>query len=380
MPEEITAFLGSTKPHNLCGFAFPLITRFREIRHDTVNHMQKYKLLFVSGLLAFSFLSIIVLHSALRDHSGFATVALSLSGLPGISSQVDSNASTTPGIVDVLQQLQDQELQLTTEVADLRSQMEDVRLKSIFTRVLKRGDSGDDVTTLQTLLAGISGAATTSITTDFYGRLTEKAVKNFQISAALKATGIFDTETRNALISSVQTQTDVGTAHFTPTNLSSVTDPQQNVQELQDQISQLTARLSDNEMTIADLQSQVTNLESGLSDVQSNVTSLSSTPPAAAPTAQPLSISSIQAGTITKTSATIVWVTNNQATSEVDYSQNPSMPVNQMIIAKSSTMTTVHSVVLPSLVSGTIYYYRVISQDNSNTIANSSNLIFTTLH
>ena len=342
--------------------------------------MQKYKLLFVSGLLAFSFLSIIVLHSALRDHSGFATVALSLSGLPGISSQVDSNASTTPGIVDVLQQLQDQELQLTTEVADLRSQMEDVRLKSIFTRVLKRGDSGDDVTTLQTLLAGISGAATTSITTDFYGRLTEKAVKNFQISAALKATGIFDTETRNALISSVQTQTDVGTAHFTPTNLSSVTDPQQNVQELQDQISQLTARLSDNEMTIADLQSQVTNLESGLSDVQSNVTSLSSTPPAAAPTAQPLSISSIQAGTITKTSATIVWVTNNQATSEVDYSQNPSMPVNQMIIAKSSTMTTVHSVVLPSLVSGTIYYYRVISQDNSNTIANSSNLIFTTLH
>lgn len=343
--------------------------------------MQKYKLLLASGAIAVSLVTILALHSDLR-HSSLAAAVASISGLTATTSPSDSNASTTVSIVDILQQLQDQELRLTTDVAGLRSQVEAARLKGIFSRSLQHGDSGDDVMTLQTLLANMPGAAATS-TTGYYGSLTVKEVRNFQTTAALKATGIFDSETRDALISSALAQMDSGSssANFTPTDLSSFTDPQQTIQTLQDQVSQLSARIADDDAKIADLQSQVTTLESGLSDIQSNVSTLASTPPPAAPVVtQPLAIASIQAGSLTKTSATITWTTNNPATGEVDYSQNSSMPVSQTLTVKSSTMTTTHSIVLPSLVSGTVYYYRVISADSSNTIANSSNLTFTTLH
>lgn len=334
--------------------------------------MQKHTLLLASGVLAVSLVTILALHSDVR-HSSLAAAIASLSGLTATTSPSDSSASTAVGIVDVLQQLQDQELRLTTEVSDLRAQVEAAHLKAVFVRVLQHGDSGEDVTTLQSLLATLPDALATS-TTGYYGSLTVKAIKNFQTASSLKATGIFDAETRDALIAAAQDQKDASSedTNFTPTGLSSVVEYQQTMRDLQDQVSQLSIKA-------ADLQSRVTALESGLSDVQSSVSTLASTPSPAAPaTAQPLSIANMQA-TTTKTSATITWTTNNPATGEIDYSQNSSMPVNQTLTAKSSVMATDHTIALPSLTSGAVYYYRVISTDSSSTIANSSTLTFTTL-
>lgn len=341
--------------------------------------MYKRGLLFLSSLSA-----IVVLSIMLVRHTGPTNLSLASALLPSIglqdattSLQVGRDTGTIPSVIDVLQQLQDQEQSLANDVETLRSQVQTVRLQNIFTRALKRGDSGDDVKTLQDLLSSVSGVAATS--TVFYGTLTERAVKNFQTSIGLKGTGIFDSGTRDALISLVGNQTDSisSTKISVPIDLSTLSDSTQAVQTLQDQVSQLTSKSSDQDIAIQSLKDKISSLESNLTDVQSTVGNLASTPPPT-PVALPLAISTIQVSSTTKSSATIVWTTNNPATSEVDYSQNSNMPVSQTLTVSNVAMTTNHSSALSSLTSGTIYYYRIISKDTSNTIANSSTLTFTT--
>ncbi|MBU6388544.1 peptidoglycan-binding protein [Patescibacteria group bacterium] len=338
--------------------------------------MRKTSLLVASAVLSTALLGILLVRFPIANHQTLAAALEAAMGMQNATSSPESamGTSTAPSLVDVLQQLQIQNQLLASEVADLRTKAEEVHLKDVLPRTLKRGDSGDDVKTLQALLSGVSDAAATS-TTGFYGGMTEKAVKDLQEQAGLKGTGVFDAQTRDALAASIQDQAAAASADV-PIDVSSIADPQQTMQNLQDQISKLSSALSDTQATVADLQNQVTNLESEIAVMQNAV----SQPLPATPTPQPLSISNIQVGTITKTSAAITWTTNNPSTSEVDYSQNSSMPVSQTLTVKDATMVTGHTATLSSLSSGVTYYYRIISEDNTNTIANSSNLTFTTLH
>lgn len=298
-----------------------------------------------------------------------------------ISSSQDNTGTTTSTIIDALQRLQDQNQLLTNEVMDLRTKEKEASLKNVFTRTLKHGDFGNDVKVLQTILFGTSSTTAIS-TTGFYGGITEKKVKHFQMQTGIKGTGVFDAQTRDMFVASTQAKTSPDTV-FTdsiPIDLSSIPDPQQNIQELQDQISQLSSRISDNETAVVDLRDRVTKLESELSNLQASSGTHSSSLSPITPTAQSFDISNIQISNLTKTSATITWVTNNPSTSEVDYSKNASMPIDQTLAVKSSTMVTNHSTMLSSLNSGTTYYYRITSKSSSNVIVNSGNLIFTTAH
>lgn len=288
-------------------------------------------------------------------------------------------ATTTSGIIGALQQLQVEDQSLEGELADLRSQVAAQNTRSLFPRTLQRGATGDDVKALQAFLGNPSGTAN-STTTGFYGDTTVKAVQTFQAQVGLPGTGVFDARTRDKLVALIQAQSGTATTStaFVPVDLSAIADPEQDIQSLQNQILQISSQLSTTEAALTDTQSQLESAQSTLASLQNQTTSLGLQVSTAQPATQSLAIASIGVTNIAKTSVSIVWSTNNPATSEVDYSTNSSMPVSSTVIASSSVMATGHTLTLSPLVTATTYYFHIISKDSTGTVSNSSNLSFTT--
>jgi hypothetical protein len=87
-------------------------------------------------------------------------------------------------------------------------------------------------------------------------------------------------------------------------------------------------------------------------------------------------ISEIGASGITASTATIAWITDEPATSQVEYGLTTSYGSTTPL---DSTLVTSHSVSLSELTPGTIYHYRVKSKDASENDAVSTDYTFTTL-
>ncbi len=96
-------------------------------------------------------------------------------------------------------------------------------------------------------------------------------------------------------------------------------------------------------------------------------TTLDSTAPA---------ISNVQAVDVTGTSARIVWDTNEDADSRVDYDTVSGPPYAFNVT--NGTMTNAHSLTLTGLTPNTLYRYRVTSKDASNNSTTSVEFTFTT--
>ncbi len=88
-------------------------------------------------------------------------------------------------------------------------------------------------------------------------------------------------------------------------------------------------------------------------------------------------LSNIAAVDITGTSARIVWDTNEDADSKVDYGTAPGPPYSST--QSSATLTNSHSLTLVGLTPNTLYRYRVTSKDASNNTATSVEFTFMTL-
>ena len=73
--------------------------------------------------------------------------------------------------------------------------------------------------------------------------------------------------------------------------------------------------------------------------------------------------------------ATISWTTNEGADSQVNYGLSTSYSATSTL---ATSLVTNHSVTLTSLTAGTLYHYRVRSQDVSSNLATSSDYTFTT--
>jgi hypothetical protein len=86
-------------------------------------------------------------------------------------------------------------------------------------------------------------------------------------------------------------------------------------------------------------------------------------------------ISNVQAVDITETSARITWDTDENATSQVDYGTTAGYGST----VSDGTLVTSHSMLLTGLTAGTLYHFRVQSQDASLNTATSGDFTFTTL-
>ncbi|MDH7481197.1 MAG: family 10 glycosylhydrolase [Armatimonadota bacterium] len=95
-----------------------------------------------------------------------------------------------------------------------------------------------------------------------------------------------------------------------------------------------------------------------------------------APDGVPPVLSNIQATNIQATNAIIVWNTDENATTQVEYGPTPSYGY---ITPENTKLVTSHSVQLVGLAPNTQYYYRVISKDGSGSTAVSTPQTFTTI-
>ena len=98
-------------------------------------------------------------------------------------------------------------------------------------------------------------------------------------------------------------------------------------------------------------------------------------PPPPPPDITPPTISNVQATNITDNSATIIWNTDEPATSRVRYGTTTSYGQQTTEIV---SLSTAHSVVLYNLQPSTTYHFQVISKDAANNQSNSSDFVLTT--
>jgi len=112
---------------------------------------------------------------------------------------------------------------------------------------------------------------------------------------------------------------------------------------------------------------------SGALDESRVTINISSPPPP--PDTTPPTISNVQVTNITHNSATIVWTTNEPATSQVRYGITTSYGQQT---PENSNLDTSHSIVLSSLQSSTTYHFQVISKDGAGNQAVSTDFVFTT--
>jgi hypothetical protein len=86
-------------------------------------------------------------------------------------------------------------------------------------------------------------------------------------------------------------------------------------------------------------------------------------------------ISAVSAGSIGSSSATVVWTTNEAATTQVDYGKTTAYGSSTTL---NTTLVTSHSVPLLGLSSATVYHYRVRSADQAGNASVSGDYSFTT--
>ena len=96
---------------------------------------------------------------------------------------------------------------------------------------------------------------------------------------------------------------------------------------------------------------------------------------AAADTTPPV-ISSITVSSLTATTATITWTTNEPADAQAEYGLTTAYGT---LSAPDSNLVTAHVRALPGLSAGTLYHYRVRSQDASGNLAVSADSTLTTI-
>lgn len=83
--------------------------------------------------------------------------------------------------------------------------------------------------------------------------------------------------------------------------------------------------------------------------------------------------------TVTTTTATVIWTTDEAADSQVQYgSQTPITDGNSNATPLDANRVTSHSVTISGLVSGSQYYYRIKSRDAAGNLATSVDYSFTT--
>jgi VCBS repeat protein/purple acid phosphatase-like protein len=86
-------------------------------------------------------------------------------------------------------------------------------------------------------------------------------------------------------------------------------------------------------------------------------------------------ISGVSASGVTSSGATITWTTSTASTSQVDYGTTTAYGSST---ALDTTMVTAHSQTLSGLTAGTLYHYRVKSQDAGGNLTVSGDYTFTT--
>lgn len=276
-----------------------------------------------------------------------------------------ATATSTPSMEELIQSLKQQIEKLESQITTMKAQTEALRqtrlqvketvkevkgtLKLI--RQLKLGMSGEDIKTLQEILATDPDIYPEGLITGYFGRLTLKAVKRFQKIAGLEEVGAIGPKTLakiNELL-----EEGAGASGKVPPGL-------------------LIAPGIRKKLGFSPQPLPGQELPPGISKKLFPATT---TPDTIAPV-----ISEIGATSTKSTSTIISWLTNEKADGKVWYSTStPVLISTSTPFTSSSELVSSHNITLSGLTASTTYWYLVTSADKTGNRATSTEKSFTTL-
>lgn len=238
--------------------------------------------------------------------------------------------------------------------------------------------SGDDVKTLQTILAADPSIYPEGLVTGLYGNLTSQAVKRFQKKHGIETLGIVGPKTLKKL------NEEIGNL-----NLSSEDrDENEHVSSSTNNIvisgeKKLCVKvppghliapgwLKKNDMPVVP---ECQKLPKGISDkLEQEREHASTTVDTVAPV-----ISGVSTSNLLATTTNVVWTTNELSTSKVWFGTSTPLVLASSTLVSSALLVTNHALSLSGLATSTAYYYVVVSSDASGNTATSSQNSFVTL-
>ncbi|MBI2033800.1 MAG: fibronectin type III domain-containing protein [Candidatus Liptonbacteria bacterium] len=277
----------------------------------------------------------------------FGVLAQTSQNTQALLDQIQALLKRVQDLQNQINQLQVQKLEAATQVSNL--------VKS-----LKQGDSGENVKTLQALLAADSDIYPEGLMSGYYGRLTAAAVKRFQTKHSIEAVGVVGPKTLKKLNEVLQ-------KNPVAIEVSSSTGERRPCAIVPPGHLIAPGWLKKNAPPVVP-PCQV--LPPGILTKLGQATT---TPDTTAPV-----ISGIATQNVTVNTATVAWATNELATSKVYYGTSTPLSLGTASMVTDNTLITSHAIGLSGLAATTTYYYVVESKDAAGNTATSTERSFTT--
>ena len=299
--------------------------------------------------------------------------------------------------------LETQEQVLKTAKNEVKETKKEVRTTVKFLRQLRKGMSGEDITTLQEILAADSDVYPEGLITGFFGSLTEKALKKFQKKHGIEQAGEVGPQTRARLHALLDEILDRGAGasgkippgllkklgHEADDDDPSISSGQDDEDDNDNATSSPKGKKDKGQgeiVTICHIPPGNTagkhTLHIGKPAFKAHLahgdtegacagggTGTTTPPDITAP-----AITNLLATSTTATTTSIVWGTNESATSKVWYATSTPVVVGGfgVLMTGDNSLVTSHNIGLSGLTATTTYYYFVVSADAAGNVATSS--------
>lgn len=304
-----------------------------------------------------------------------------------LSAATSTGFSLTASATDTLASLSSQVQSLINQNVDLQNQVGQLSLKTSVVRTLKKGMSGDDVLAFQKLFQQAQVNLTIPLS-GYFGKSTEKAVKDFQKQENLPESGVVDQATLNDLTVIVSGQNPADESQYDALT-----------QELNDVITNYPPATATDCSTPDASQSSSANAdaitypnlnyltpgECPAGCVPASVaydcpsaadgSAPDALPPADTTCVSSAAITNLNVSASTPTAENIAWSTIAASNSQVDYGNNTNYNQSSGL---NSSMVTAHLITITGLSANTTYHFRIKSQDASGNLITSGDQTFTT--
>lgn len=279
---------------------------------------------------------------------------------------------TTTGVPATTQALLDRIKALQTQIAALAQQQQGLQQQQQQTvatliSTLKQGDTSGNVKILQALLAADPGIYPEGIISGYFGGFTAQAVKRFQKKHGLEQVGNVGPKTLRLL-----------NQLFASTTSERNGDDDDDGDDDSDSHGKGKGR---NKVAICHKASSTITVGAPAllahirhGDTLGACSGTGTTPP---DTTAPV-ISSVVVSPIASTTATVLWSTNEAATSKVYYGTTSPVNLGTALSVVNTSLVTVHTLGLTGLTASSTVYFVVESKDASNNAATTSTASFVT--
>ncbi len=292
---------------------------------------------------------------------------LILSAIPASAQTTDTSSlnAQIQALLDQVKKLQTQLETLKTAQGQVQTAVAEVKSTLTLIRSLREGMTGDDVKTLQAILASDPEVYPEGLITGFYGPMTSRAVMKFQAKSGIEQVGVVGPKTLVSLNGKLKglslAQENVGGENRPCVPPGHLIAP---------------GWLKKNNQTERVVPECLTKIPTGISNVLEKrfPTSPTPTPDTTAPV-----ISNIAVSSLASTSAVVKWDTNENATTKLWYGTSNPLNLTTASVASSSVLVKMHSVSLNGLSASTTYYFLAVSSDSSGNSATSTQFSFETL-